>query len=85
MGVISDIQGGQALLSSTNSTLSWDGTSLKGIHLNEIHISTEKENVVLGVSNLPGGRQKIIPKKFCRQLATSWRIIQVSKRLMKKR
>ena len=55
MGVISDIQGGQALLSSTNSTLSWDGTSLKGIHLNEIHVSTEKENVVLGVSNLPGG------------------------------
>ena len=56
MGVISHLQGAESILSSKNSTVSWDGTSLKGHHLNEVHISTEKENIVLGVSQLAGGK-----------------------------
>ena len=55
MGVIADLQGAETLLSNENNTLSWDGTSLKGKHLNEIHVCTGKENIVLGVSNLAGG------------------------------
>lgn len=58
MGVIADLQGAETLLSNANNTLSWDGTSLKGKHLNEIHVCTGKENIVLGVSNLAGGNTK---------------------------
>ncbi len=55
MGIIADMQGADAILTSKNSTLSWDGTSLKGLHLNEVHVTTEDKSVVLGISSLPGG------------------------------
>ena len=55
MGVIADLQGGQNLLSNKDITLSWDGTTVKGTHLNEIHTSTEERNLLLSVSNLAGG------------------------------
>eukprot|EP00112_Aurelia_sp_Birch-Aquarium-sp1_P019970 Seg5042.2 transcript_id=Seg5042.2/GoldUCD/mRNA.D3Y31 product="hypothetical protein" protein_id=Seg5042.2/GoldUCD/D3Y31 len=55
MGIIADMQGADTILTSKNSTLSWDGTSLKGVHLNEVHVTTEDKSVVLGISSLPGG------------------------------
>ena len=55
MGIIADMQGADTLLTSNNSTLSWYGTSLKGLHLNEVHVTTEDQSVVLGISSLPGG------------------------------
>ena len=54
MGVIADLQGGENVLSNNYITLSWDGTTVKGNHLNEIHTSTE-ERILLSVSNLAGG------------------------------
>ena len=56
MGVIADLQGGQSLLSSKDSTLSWDGTTVKGTHLNEVHTTTEQGNLLLSVSSLAGGK-----------------------------
>ena len=46
MGVLVDLQGGQSLLSSKDSTLSWDGTTVKGTHLNEVHTTTEEGNLL---------------------------------------
>ena len=54
MGVISDIQVGEAL-SSGDVTLAFDATSLAGSHLNEIHISTGKQGLTAGIASLPGG------------------------------
>ena len=55
MGVIADLQGGESLLSSKDATLSWDGTTVKGTHLNEVHTSTEDGNLLLSISSLAGG------------------------------
>ena len=42
MGVIADLQGGQSLLSSNDSTLSWNGTTVKGSHLNEVQLQLKR-------------------------------------------
>ena len=56
LGVLSDIQAGQALFDSTNTTLAWDATSIDGTHVNEVHIHTHSQMLYLQVGHLPGGR-----------------------------
>ena len=49
------LQVAEKILCSKTSTVRWDRTTLKSQHIIEVHISTEKENV-LGVSMLAGGK-----------------------------
>ncbi len=55
-GTISSIQCGTVMAESTNVTLAWDGTTYKGMHLNENHVMTASGPLTLGVSELGSGR-----------------------------
>ena len=45
------------LSSKTNLCLSWDATTIDGQHVNEIHITANRnECLMLDVRNLPGGK-----------------------------
>ena len=55
MGIIADLQGGDSLHSSKDTTFSQDVTTVKGTHLNEVHTSTECWNLLLSISSLAGG------------------------------
>ena len=56
MGILSDLQVATKVTSCDNMTLAWDGTSLDGKHINEVHLCTSQGPLVLGVSQLPDGR-----------------------------
>ena len=56
MTVISSLQTAQALLNSQNVCLSFDATSADGNHINEIHVTTATEQLVLDVRRVVGGR-----------------------------
>ena len=49
--IISDLQHGEELLSKAKLTLSWDGTSVKGAHLKEIHVTTSNKEIHVTTSN----------------------------------
>jgi hypothetical protein len=57
MGVLSDIQSGELLVTQDNITLAWDATCIDGSHINEVHICAPggKANV-LQINELPGGK-----------------------------
>ena len=38
MGVLSDIQSGELLVTQDNILLAWDATCIDGSHINEVHI-----------------------------------------------
>ena len=43
LGVISDLQVGELLMSSDNLTLGFDATTQEGFHINSVHV-TSKDN-----------------------------------------
>ena len=43
LGVISDLQVGERLMSSDNLTLGFDATTQEGVHINTVHV-TSKDN-----------------------------------------
>ena len=60
MGVLSDIQAGEALTSNSKCSIAWDATELDGAHVNEVHVATpstskNRDYVTLSVAQLPGG------------------------------
>lgn len=56
LGVLADIQAAEFLLSKKNATLSWDATTLKGSHVNQIHISNMGTSLTLSLKKLSGGK-----------------------------
>ena len=66
MGTLSDLQSGEALLKSTNTTIAWDATELKGSHINEVHVAVPSDSSLhptrdyhtLSVAPLAGGTTK---------------------------
>ena len=48
MGVLSDIQSGELLVTQDNITLAWDATCIDGSHINEVHICA------------PGGKANVL-------------------------
>ncbi len=55
-GIISNIQSGEIISESTNSTLAWDGTSKSGTHYNETHVVTARASLTLNIAELPGAK-----------------------------
>lgn len=63
MGVLADVQSGEALVESSNCTVAWDATELSGVHINEVHVATPTSNnsdtkrtyLTLSVAHLAGG------------------------------
>ena len=49
MGVLSDIQTGELLVSQDNITFAWDATTIEGSHIDEVHTCApaEKANVLM--------------------------------------
>uniref|UniRef100_A0A2C9KJ42 Uncharacterized protein n=1 Tax=Biomphalaria glabrata TaxID=6526 RepID=A0A2C9KJ42_BIOGL len=56
MGVIADLQVAEAVLQADGVTLSFDATTIKGNHINEIHFNTKEQSLTASVLMLPGGR-----------------------------
>ena len=44
-----------ALIAHKNSTLGFDATTQEGVHVNEIHFTTEKDCYSAAIDELPGG------------------------------
>lgn len=55
LGVISEYQAAEALLSSEDSTLGFDATTQEHVHVNEIHFTTEESCYSIAIDELPGG------------------------------
>ena len=47
MGVLSDIQSGELLVTQDNITLAWDATCIDGSHINEVHICAPGEEKLM--------------------------------------
>ena len=70
LGVICDIQTGEAMHENENLSLGWDSTPIDGDHLNEIHISLPGPPItshVLQVVNMPGGTAR----DYCDSIKTA--------------
>ena len=58
LGILNDIQVGEALEQADNFNLAWDATSLDAEHVNEVHINLAGEppkGMILQIDTLPGG------------------------------
>ena len=56
IGILADLQVGEALASLDGATMSWDATTIDGSHVNEIHISAAGKTLAVDVRPLPGGK-----------------------------
>ncbi|GFO32567.1 hypothetical protein PoB_005907200 [Plakobranchus ocellatus] len=52
--VLSNIQVAETPIDQKNLTLSWDASTLDGVHLNEIHISMPGQSLCVDIRKLPG-------------------------------
>ena len=53
LNVISDIQACDAIVNSECCTLGWDATTLDGMHLNGVYVSTnKKEKFLISIAHL---------------------------------
>ena len=55
LGVVSDFQVAELLMTGNDLTLGFDATTQEGVHVNEVHITSEQESLVISVDDLPGG------------------------------
>ena len=57
LGIISDLQTAEALISSPNTCIGFDATTQEGTHVNEIHftMSSSRHTLCAAVDELPGG------------------------------
>ena len=55
LGVISDLMASETLLENVNLTLCFDATTQNGVQVNEVHVTSMEECIVLGLDQLPGG------------------------------
>ncbi|KAK0049869.1 hypothetical protein Bpfe_020761 [Biomphalaria pfeifferi] len=56
MGVIAELQVAEAIIESEAVTLSFDATTIKGSHINEVHFSTKEQSLTASVTAIPGGK-----------------------------
>ena len=81
MGVLSAIQGVDAMLRSTFVNIAWDATTLNGTHLNEVHANTDDGSFALNVAKLPGGTTKDYVDHIVSTLETSCSLYCKSKEM----
>ncbi len=55
MGAISDYEVGEFLTNNDSLTLGFDATTQEGIHVNEIHVTSQKHCLVISLDRLAGG------------------------------
>ncbi|XP_023819113.1 uncharacterized protein LOC105357363 isoform X2 [Oryzias latipes] len=55
LGVVSDFQVAEFLLSNQDVTLGFDATTQEGLHVNEIHFTSDSDCLVMSLDLLPGG------------------------------
>ena len=55
LGVVSNFQAADLLMTNENVTLGFDATTQEGVHVNSVHITTKDKCQVLAVDQLPGG------------------------------
>lgn len=55
LGVISDLQVGEILMSSDNLTLGFDATTQEGFHINSVHVTSKDNCCGISVDQLTGG------------------------------
>uniref|UniRef100_A0A8C7YFM4 Uncharacterized protein n=1 Tax=Oryzias sinensis TaxID=183150 RepID=A0A8C7YFM4_9TELE len=55
LGVVSDFQVAEFLLSNQDLTLGFDATTQEGVHVNEIHFTSASDCLIMSLDLMPGG------------------------------
>ncbi|XP_065659609.1 uncharacterized protein LOC136083782 [Hydra vulgaris] len=56
MGVIALLQVAETIINADVVTLAFDATTIKGIHINQIHFATKQQILTASITELPGGK-----------------------------
>ena len=68
LGVLSQLQAGEIMYNCRDITLSWDSTTVKGDHINEIHISvatSPPKSYFLSLKTIAGGTTDDYTSHIC--------------------
>ena len=68
LGILTDIQVGEAMDQEESLNIAWDATSLDAEHLNEVHVNCHAKSYVLQVDVLPGGTTNDYVQHICQAL-----------------
>ena len=65
LGMISDLQVGELLMSSDNLTLGFDATTQEGFHINSVHVTSKDNCCDILVDQLAGGTAEDYRQHIC--------------------